>query len=129
MSPLAVEEIVRFASPVTFMRRTATRETELAGTQLREGDKVILLYGAANRDEIIFEGPECFDVSRSPNPHLGYGAPGPHFCLGASLARRENTVMWEELLRRVPTIVVDGPVEYLRSNFVNGIKRLPARIA
>jgi cytochrome P450 len=99
LSQFAVEEIVRFASPVTFMRRTATRETELSGVQMKEGDKVILLYGAANRDEAIFENPERFDVTRSPNPHLGYGAPGPHFCLGASLARREVTVMWEELLR------------------------------
>src|SRR5499427_2308022 len=124
-TPSAVEEIVRAASPVVFMRRTATRDVRLSGHDFHEGDKVVLFYGAANRDPRVFPDPERFDVRRDPNPHLGFGGPGPHFCLGAHLARREITVMFRELFRRLPDLEVVGAPAYLSSNFINGIKHLP----
>ncbi len=121
----AVEEIVRFASPVIFMRRTLTRDHELGGHQYREGDKVVLFYWAANRDETVFPDPRRFDILRNPNPHVGFGGPGRHFCLGAHLARREITVMLRELLRRVPDIRATGEPDRLLSSFINGVKHLP----
>ncbi len=120
----AVEEIVRYVSPVMFMRRTVTRDYTMNGQDYREGDKVALYYYSANRDEAVFADPERFDITRSPNPHVGFGAAGPHFCLGAHLARREVTVMLRELLTRVPDITVGEP-DRLLSSSVNGIKRLP----
>jgi len=120
----AVEEIVRYVSPVLYMRRTLTRDYTMNGQDYREGDKVALYYYSANRDEAVFGDPERFDITRSPNPHVGFGAAGPHFCLGAHLARREVTVMLRELLTRVPDITVGEP-DRLLSSFVNGIKRLP----
>ena len=123
----AVEEIVRFASPVIFMRRTLTRDYTMNGQDYREGDKVVLFYYSANRDEAVFTEPERFDITRSPNPHVGFGAAGPHFCLGAHLARRELTVMLRDLLTRVPEITVGKP-DRLLSSFVNGIKRLPCEL-
>jgi cytochrome P450 len=125
LAPTAVDEIVRWASPVIFMRRTVTTETTLSGHTFAEGDKVILFYNSANRDEDVFEDPQRFDVRRSPNPHVGFGAPGPHFCLGAHLARREITVMYRELFRHLPDIRATGEPDRLRSNFINGIKHLP----
>ncbi|MEP7026034.1 MAG: cytochrome P450, partial [Actinomycetota bacterium] len=122
----AVEEVVRHASPVLFMRRTLTRDYTMNGQDYREGDKVMLYYYSANRDEAVFPDPERFDITRSPNPHVGFGAAGPHFCLGAHLARRELTVMLRELLTRVPDITAGEP-DRLLSNFVNGIKRLPCQ--
>jgi methyl-branched lipid omega-hydroxylase len=122
----AVEEIVRYASPVIFMRRTLTRDYTMNGQDYREGDKVILFYYSANRDEAVFADPERFDVTRSPNPHVGFGGPGPHFCLGSHLARRELTVMLRELLTRVPDITAGEP-DRLLSSFINGIKRLPCQ--
>jgi cytochrome P450 len=121
----AVEEIVRYASPVMFMRRTATQDCTLNGTDYLAGDKVALFYWAANQDESVFDDPARFDITRSPNPHVGFGAPGPHFCLGAHLARREVTVMLTELLTRVPRIHAAGPPDRLLSSFINGIKHLP----
>jgi methyl-branched lipid omega-hydroxylase len=121
----AVDEIVRWASPVIFMRRTVTAPTTLSGHEFAEGDKVILFYNSANRDEEVFEDPQRFDVLRSPNPHVGFGAPGPHFCLGAHLARREITVMFRELFCRLPDIHATAEPDRLRSNFINGIKHLP----
>jgi methyl-branched lipid omega-hydroxylase len=120
----AVEEIVRYASPVLFMRRTLTRDYSMNGQAYHQGDKVVLYYYSANRDEAVFADPGRFDITRSPNPHVGFGAAGPHFCLGAHLARRELTVMLRELLTRVPDITAGQP-ERLLSSFVNGIKRLP----
>jgi len=120
----AVEEIVRYASPVMFMRRTLTRDYAMNGQEYREGDKVVLFYYSANRDETVFTDPERFDITRAPNPHVGFGGPGPHFCLGANLARTEITLMLRELLTRVPDITVGEP-DRLLSSFVNGIKRLP----
>lgn len=128
VTPTAVEEIVRAASPVTFMRRTVTHDLTLSGHDFVEGDKLILFYGAANRDPAVFDDPETFDVRRDPNPHVGFGGPGPHFCLGAHLARRELSVMFRELLTRLPDIEVAGPavpLDALGIPLVGGIKRLP----
>jgi len=120
----AVEEIVRYSSPVLFMRRTLTRDYTMNGHEYREGDKTVLFYYSANRDEAVFADPDRFDITRSPNPHVGFGAAGPHYCLGAHLARREITVMLRELLTRVPGITAGEP-DRLLSSFINGIKRLP----
>jgi cytochrome P450 len=128
VTPSAVEEIVRVASPVTFMRRTVTRPLTLSDHDFDEGDKLILFYGAANRDPRVFDDPETFDVRRDPNPHVGFGGPGPHFCLGAHLARREVAVMFRHLLTRLPDIRTTGdPVllDAMGIPLVGGIKRLP----
>ncbi|HEX5267802.1 MAG TPA: cytochrome P450 [Acidimicrobiales bacterium] len=125
VTPTAVEEIVRYSSPVIWMRRSATRDATLGGQQISEGDKLLLFYNSANRDAAVFTDPHRFDVRRDPNPHVGFGGPGPHFCLGAHLARREISVMFRELLTRVPDIAATGEPERLRSSFINGIKHLP----
>jgi methyl-branched lipid omega-hydroxylase len=125
LAPAAVDEIVRWASPVIFMRRTLTAPAVLSGQPLEEGDKVILFYNSANRDEDVFPDPYRFDVGRTPNPHVGFGAPGPHFCLGAHLARREITVMFRQLHHSLPDITATAEPARLRSNFINGIKHLP----
>ena len=122
--PGAVEEIVRVASPVVWMRRTATRSGTLRGVDFAEGSKFILYYWSANRDTDVFTDPYRFDVSRSPNPHVGFGGPGPHFCLGAHLARREIGVMWKELLSRAPQVQATAEPDRLLSSFINGIKHL-----
>ena len=130
VTPTAVEEIVRVASPVTFMRRTTTRPVTLSGQEFVEGDKVVLLYGVANRDPRVFDDPESFDVLRDPNPHVGFGGPGPHFCLGAHLARRELAVAFRQLLTRLPDIEATDaptPLESMGIPLVGGIKRLPVR--
>src|SRR5215469_1261032 len=121
----AVEEIIRYVSPVIWMRRTLTRDTVMNGHAYREGDKTVLVYQAANRDETVFADPDRFDITRSPNPHVGFGSAGPHFCLGAHLARREIKAMLRELLTRVPGIRTAGEPDYLLSSFINGIKHLP----
>jgi methyl-branched lipid omega-hydroxylase len=125
VSPTAVDEIVRWATPVIFMRRTLTGPATVSGHEFKEGDKVVLFYNSANRDEDIFEDPDRFDVTRKPNPHIGFGAAGPHFCLGAHLARREITVMYKELFKHLPDIRANGEPDRLLSNFINGIKHLP----
>lgn len=129
LAATATDEIVRWASPVIWMRRTLASDFTLSGVDLRAGDKVLLFYNSANRDEAVFDAPDVFDVGRAPNPHLGFGAPGPHFCLGAHLARREITVMWRHLLARHPSIHAVAPPVALASNFVNGIKHLPFSFA
>jgi cytochrome P450 len=121
----AVEEIVRWASPVIHFRRTATEDTEIRGVPIEAGQKIVLWYCSANRDERTFADPFTFDLRRDPNPQVGFGAGGPHFCLGANLARREITVMFEEIRRRLPELRVTGEPAYLQSNFINGIKRMP----
>ncbi|MHB8468107.1 MAG: cytochrome P450 [Acidimicrobiales bacterium] len=126
--PGAVEEMLRWASPVMHFRRNVTRDTDINGFPVKEGDKVVIWYIAANRDETVFPDPYRFDVHRSPNPHVAFGGGGPHFCLGANLARVEIRVMFEEVLRRLPEIQQTGPVSRLRSNFINGIKHLPVRL-
>jgi len=125
VAPTAVEEVVRWASPVAYMRRTVTQETELSGVRLAVGDKVSLWYGSANRDDAKFVDPFTFDVLRHPNPHVGFGGGGAHFCLGANLARREITVAFEELHRRIPDLVAVEDPARLQSAFIHGIKRLP----
>jgi cytochrome P450 len=124
LAKTATDEIVRWASPVIWMRRTLSRDHTLSGVDLKAGDKVLLFYNSANRDEEVFADPYVFDVGRTPNDHYGFGAPGPHFCLGAHLARREITVMWRELLTRTPGIHSTGAPSQLASSFVNGIKHL-----
>ncbi len=123
----AVEEIVRWATPVIHFRRTATCDTEVGGVKIAEGDKVVMWYESANRDERNIEDPYRFDLRRSPNEHVGFGGGGPHFCLGANLARREIRVMFGELFRWLPDLEVTSPPEYLRSSFIHGIKRMPCR--
>jgi cytochrome P450 len=125
VAPTAVEEIVRWASPVIHFRRTATQDTELGGQKLRAGEKIVLWYNSANRDESVFEQPYRFDVTRTPNEHVGFGGPGAHHCLGANLARREITVVFRELLLRLPDLEISGAPEMLSSNFIHGIKRMP----
>ncbi|TDC86603.1 cytochrome P450 [Actinomadura sp. 7K507] len=124
----ATEEIVRVASPIIYMRRTATRDCELNGRRFGKGDKLLLYYWSANRDETVFDAPDRFDITRSPNPHLGFGAPGPHYCLGAHLARSEITAIFRELLARAPGVHAAGKPDRLRSNFLNGIKHLPCSV-
>ena len=122
----AVEEIIRWSTPVIHFRRTcAATDTEIGGQAIKEGEKVVLWYNSANRDETVFDEPYAFDVRRDPNEHLGFGGGGPHFCLGAHLARREIRVMFDELLHRLPDIEVSGEPAMLYSNFIHGIKRMP----
>ena len=123
----AVEEIVRWATPVIHFRRTATEDTEIGGHPIKENEKVVMFFNSANRDERAFERPYEFDITRSPNPHVGYGGGGPHFCLGANLARREIRVMFEELFRRLPDLEITGEPDRLQSSFIHGIKRMPCR--
>ncbi|MBB2910383.1 cholest-4-en-3-one 26-monooxygenase [Streptosporangium becharense] len=123
----AVEELLRWVTPVNLFRRTATRDTEIGGTPIAEGDKVVLFYASANRDEDVFADPFTFDVGRSVNPHVGFGGGGPHFCLGAHLARLELRVLLETVLERTPDIEQAGEARHLRSTFINGVKDLPVR--
>jgi len=122
-----VEEMLRWITPVMQFQRTAQHDTEIGGQRIAEGDRVAVYYVSANRDEAVFEQPDRFDVGRSPNEHLSFGGGGPHFCLGANLARLEIRVMFEELLRRLPDIELNGPPRRLRSNFINGLKEMPVR--
>jgi cytochrome P450 len=122
----AVEEIVRYATPVIHFRRTVTEDTELSGQKLSAGDKVVMFYASGNRDERVFTDPYKFDVTRTVTPaQVGFGAGGPHFCLGANLARREIAVMFDEIRRRMPNLRITGEPAYLQSAFINGIKRMP----
>ena len=125
--PVAIEEMLRWVSPIKNMARTATRDVELHGETIREGDKVLLLYHAANRDERVFDEPERFVADRQPNNHVAFGGYGAHFCLGASLARLELRVMFEELLRALPdaTLESDVPLPLRPSNFIVGIEQMP----
>jgi len=127
LAATAVEEIVRWASPVIFMRRNLTRDVDLFGPPMKEGDKVVLWYASGNRDEAVFRDPHRFDLGRSPNPHVGFGGPGPHFCLGANLARREIRIVFERIFARLPDLEITGPPARLESNFIHGIKRMPCR--
>jgi cytochrome P450 len=122
----AVEEILRWTSPLHHMSRSVTADVEIRGELLREGDRLLMWYPSANRDEDIFDDPYRFDITRTPNEHLAFGI-GEHFCLGAGFARKELKVMFQELFRRFPDIEVSGPGERLRSNFINGVKHLPVR--
>ncbi|MUL49109.1 cytochrome P450 [Mycobacterium sp. CBMA293] len=125
VAPTAVEEIIRWSSPVVYMRRTLTQDFELSGVKMQAGQKVTMWYGSANRDEAKFDRPWLFDVHRNPNPHLGFGGGGAHFCLGANLARREIAVAFEEIHRCVPDLTATAEPDRLWSQFIHGIKRLP----
>jgi cytochrome P450 len=122
----AVEEIVRWTTPVNYMMRTAAREAELAGAKVREGDRLLLFYASANRDEAVFEDPWAFRVDRRPNPHLGFGI-GEHFCLGAHLARSSQRALFRELVGRLEDVALAGTPERLAASFVAGLKHLPIR--
>jgi cytochrome P450 len=126
--PVAVEELLRWASPVYHFRRTATVDVELHGRHIHKGDKVVMWFASGNRDEEVFDRPYEFDVTRRPNDHLTFGKSGPHYCLGNNLARLEVRLMFETLLPRLASIELAGGVPRMRSNFVNGIKRLPVRV-
>ena len=121
----AVEEMLRWGTVVIYFRRTATQDTELGGKQIKKGDWVVMYYSAANRDPAVFLGPDVFDIRRSPNDHVAFGGGGPHFCLGAPLARLELRVFFEEFLRRYPGYEVTGETPYIHSNLFHGIASMP----
>ena len=127
LMPSAAEEILRWGTPTMHFRRTATRDLELRGEQIHEGDKVVVWFVSANRDDQVFPEPDRFDVGLDPNPHMTFGSGGPHVCLGMHLARMEVRVMFQELLPRLADVEPTGPIERLRSNFINGIKHMPVR--
>ena len=127
--PGAIDEMLRYASPVMYMRRTAQEDFQLRDQKIRAGDKIALWYIAANRDEDVFDDPHTFDITRSPNEYVAFGGGGPHFCLGANLAKLEIRVMFDEVLNRLPDIELAGDVQRLRSNFINGIKHMPVRFS
>ncbi|MEU0569897.1 cytochrome P450 [Nonomuraea sp. NPDC005983] len=124
----AADEIVRWVSPVNLFRRTATADLELGGQQVKADDKVVVFYASANRDASVFPDADTFDIGRSPNPHIGFGGGGAHFCLGNHLAKLELRILFEQLARRYPGIRQTGPARRLRSLFINGIKELPVRM-
>ena len=126
--PSGIDEMLRWGTPVNNFLRTATCDTELHGTEIREGDAVVMLYASANRDEEVFADPFTFDVTRHPNPHVTFGGGGPHHCLGFNLAKMEMVILFEELLSRVGSVELTGEVTKLRSAFIHGIKRLPVRL-
>jgi cytochrome P450 len=125
--PGAIEEMLRFVPPVVQFRRTLTRDAEIRGQRLREGEKVVMFYPAANRDEEVFAEPDRFDVRRAPNPHLAFGGGGAHYCLGANLARLEIRCLFEAVLARLQDLELAGPVERLHSWFIDGPRRMPVR--
>jgi cytochrome P450 len=119
---------LRFASPVYHFRRTTTKDIELHGTKIKSGSKVVTWFASGNRDAEIFENPDSFDVTRNPNEHMTFGRGGPHMCLGNALARIELRIMFEDLISRIDSMELAGEVDHLRSNFVNGIKRMPVKV-
>ena len=130
--PTAVDEILRWASPVAYFGRRAARATEIRGVPIAEGDRVTMWFGSANRDEEAFDDPFRFDLTRTPNPHVSFGGGGPHFCLGAHLARREITILFEELLARTRDIEVLAPPSYTMLGIENpvllAVNALPVRL-
>lgn len=123
----AVEEMLRYCSPVTHFKRTAMQDTVVGGQSIKTGERVVMFYGSANRDEDIFENADTFDVARHPNPHVAFGAGGPHLCLGMHVARVELAVMFRELLTRMPHIEAGGPIERMHSSFIAGVHRMPIK--
>jgi cholest-4-en-3-one 26-monooxygenase len=125
----AVEEMLRYVTPVMHFRRSVVTDTELGGYPVAAGDKIVFWHTSANRDETVFENADTFDITRTPNNHIAFGGGGPHFCLGANLARMEIKVMFDRLLDRIPDLTLDGKVERLQSNFINGVKHIPVAFA
>ncbi len=126
--PWAVEEFLRYASPVYHFRRTATKDVDFNGELIKKGQKMVAWFASGNRDENIFENPNTLDVTRNPNEHVTFGRGGPHMCLGNSLARIELRVMFEDLIGRISSMERTGDIDFLRSNFVHGIKRMPVKV-
>lgn len=126
--PSAIEEMLRWVTPVMQFRRTAMCDTEVGGQAIRKGEKLVVYYGSANRDPRVFENPDVFDITRKPNPHLAFGA-GTHFCMGSHMARMEMRLTLIELLKRYPNFNLIGPPERIHSNFISGIKRMPMSLA
>jgi len=127
--PWAVEEFLRYASPVYHFRRTATKDVDFNGVLIKKGQKIVPWFASGNRDDSVFENPNKFDVTRNPNEHMAFGRGGPHMCLGNALARIELRVMFEDLVNRVDKVERIGEVDFLRSNFVHGIKRMPVKVS
>jgi cytochrome P450 len=127
LMPSAIDELLRWVSPVTYMRRTTTAPVTVRGREIAAGEKVVMYYGAANRDPDAFAGPDRFDLSRRPNDHVAFGGGGPHFCLGAHLAKAETSALLYEVLTRLPDIEPTGPTEWLPSTFISGPKHLPVQ--
>jgi cytochrome P450 len=123
----AIEEMLRYSSPVSHFKRTVMEDTVIRGQKIAAGDRVVMFYGSANRDEEVFERPDDFDVLRDPNPHVAFGAGGPHLCLGMHVARVELAVMFRELLTRLPHMEPGGPAERMHSSFIAGVHAMPVR--
>jgi cytochrome P450 len=126
--PLAAEEILRYGSPTMHFRRTVTRDLQIHDTTIHRGEKVVVWFVSGNYDDEVFPEAERFDIGRDPNPHMAFGSGGPHVCLGAHLARLEVRVMFEEMVPRLKSLEITGPIERLRSNFINGVKHMPVRV-
>jgi cytochrome P450 len=125
--PTAIEELLRYTTPVIYFRRTAMEDTELGGRAVAAGDKVVMFYGAANRDEDVFADPDRLDLTRQPNPHVAFGGGGPHLCLGMHVARLEIAALLRQLVTRLPDLEPDGPMERMSSNFIAGVQSMPVR--
>jgi cytochrome P450 len=123
----AIEEMLRFSSPVSHFKRTVMEDTIIRGQAIKAGERVVMFYGSANRDEDVFENPDAFDITRDPNPHVAFGAGGPHLCLGMHVARVELAVMFKELLSRMPLVQPDGAIERMHSSFIAGIHSMPVK--
>ena len=123
----AIEELLRWVSPVVYMRRTALRDSSLHGRDIRAGDKVVMYYGSANRDDAVFDEPDRLDLSRSPNEHVAFGGGGPHFCVGAHIGRAEIEAMFRQICTRLDDLQLAGDPEWLPSTFISGVKHLPVR--
>ena len=123
----AIEEMLRFSSPVSHFKRTVMEDTTIRGQAIKAGERVVMFYGSANRDEDVFVNPNTFDITRDPNPHVAFGAGGPHLCLGMHVARVELAVMFKELLSRMPLVQPDGAIERMHSSFIAGIHSMPVK--
>jgi cholest-4-en-3-one 26-monooxygenase len=125
--PTAADEIVRWVSPVNLFRRTPTQDVEIGGQPIKKGEKVVIYYSSANRDESVFDNPDVFDIGREPNPHVGFGGGGPHFCLGRHLAKLEVECLFRSLIQQCERVELVAEPRRLRSNFINGIKEMQVR--
>ena len=126
--PWAVEEFLRFASPIYHFRRTATKDVEFGGKDIKEGQKVVVWFASGNRDPEVFSNPNTMDPTRMPNEHMTFGRGGPHMCLGNALARIELIIMFEDLIGRIDKMERTAPLDYVHSNFIHGIKSMPVKV-